>query len=484
MIPNFYAMQTLRMQSTKLKSAALLWIMLLFFSTSATAFQGQMLLPTPSTGSVDKAELQHLSDSVANILLQRDLIPGMTVALAQNGEIIFSKGYGKADLELNVPSSSEDIYRIGSITKQFTAALILRLAEEGKLSLDDPITKYLPDYPTQGNLVTIKHLLNHTSGIKGIRGRMADDETKQQLRLDLTDAEINALFADAPFDFKPGEDQQYSNSGYILLGQIISKISGMPYKDYVEQTLLQPLGLNHTGFDDGKSILPNRITGYESEDKVRINAPFINMNLIGGAGAFYSTASDLLKWTHLLHSGKVISPESLEKMTAPTQYGNGKIAGYGLGLSLNEIGNYKMVYHTGRINGFSAILSHYPDAGLSIAILTNTGDGEVIAAVEKGLAKKALGVKVLDLPVKERKVKPFLGSYTYQSGENQREIRIFNEEKGLMAQVVGGKPFRLLFQGETLFIPEGNQDMKFVFNKKNLEIHDGPWEKMIATKIK
>lgn len=468
---------------SKIIATITLYAMTFGFGIPASAFQGQ--IPSPAMElNLNKEYLEHYTDSIATVLLEKDLLPGMTVALAKDGKLIFAKGYGKADIELNVPATAENIYRIGSITKQFTAAMILKLAEEGKLSLDDPIPKYLPDYPTQGHTVTIGNLLNHTSGIKGIRARMVDEETRQRFRTDLTDEEINALFSEAPFDFAPGEGQQYSNSGYLLLGQIISEVSGMPFKDYAEQHFLQPLGLKNTGFDNEIVILPNRAEGYEKEEGVRTNAHFIDMDMPGSAGAFYSTVADLVQWTHLLHSGKVISNESYNAMISPTTYGEGKIAGYGYGLNLNELGGHKKVFHGGMINGFSSFLSHYPEAGISIAVLTNTGGGEIIGSVEKGLAKKALGVKVLDLAVNWKEMTPHLGSYKYKSGEKDREINIFEEKDGLMAQLVGGKPFRLLSQGNKVFIPQVDEDMKLIFTKNELEIHDGPWEKIIAHRRK
>lgn len=468
---------------SKLISTAIPYVLAFTLSTTAMAFQASQKNAMVQ-GSVNTHELEKLADSLSNIFLEKDLVPGMTVAIAKNGEILFARGYGEADLELKVPSSPETVYRIGSITKQFTAAIIMKLAEEGKIFLDDPITKHLPEYRTQGNFVRVRHLLNHTSGINGIRGRMVDEKTRQQFRLDLSDEEITALFANEAFDFAPGEQFRYNNSGYFLLGQIIGKVTGTSYKDYVEQQFLPSLGLDDTGYDSEKIILPNRARGYEREEKVRINAPYISMNIPGAAGAFYSTVSDLVKWTHLLHSGKVVSEKSLKKMLAPTSHGEGKVASYGYGLSLGAVVSNKRVFHTGKINGFTSVLSYYPDAGITVVVLTNTGEGEPIAAMEEALARKALNVKVLDLPVAQKEISRYEGLYTYTSGDKHRELQIFGKEEQLLAQLVGGKSFKLLFQGDNIFIPEVDQNTKFVFTKNGLEIHDGPYERMIAEKTK
>ncbi|MBC6607568.1 beta-lactamase family protein [Hymenobacter sp. BT188] len=193
---------------------------------------------------IDIPRLLAVADSAAQAQITAGLTPGMSVGVAQNGQLVLARAYGKANVETGVDVGSITAYKVGFITKQFTTAIVMRLVEAGKMSLTDPITKYLPDYPTQGHHVTIHHLLNHTSGIKAFR--VMHEENRQRFCLDLTYPEMIEMFAKQPFEFKPGENYEYNNFGYYLLGEIIGRVTGIPYQDYLERELLGPLGLSNT----------------------------------------------------------------------------------------------------------------------------------------------------------------------------------------------------------------------------------------------
>ncbi|GAB3528742.1 hypothetical protein GCM10027443_07120 [Pontibacter brevis] len=437
------------------------------------------LAEKPSTAPPsDLQRLEAIADSAARTQLETGSVPGMSVAVARYGEVLFAKGYGQADVEMGVAAGPETAYVIGSITKQMTAATILRLAEAGKISLDDAITKHLPDYPSQGHHVTVRHLLNHTSGIKGFR--ILHEENRQKFRLDLTYEEMVDLFGKQPFDFKPGKKFEYNNMAYYLLGEIIGRVTGTPWSTYVEKELLQPLGLKQTLYCESRRIIPNRAEGYEYEEGRLVNARYISMQVGGAAGALSSTLNDLIRWTHLLHSWQVVSQESLQQMMTPTIIPAGDTIGYGFGLYLDALGGNTKVGHGGGANGFTAALTHYSEEGLTIAVLTNSNKANPFK-VEEALAREALKVKLLDLPLAAEEMVRYEGTYTYQSEKRTRAMRVFSENGQLKAQVVGGKPFRLLYQGEHAFIPEVDDDDCLVFSMVNgraegYKHHEGRWK--------
>ncbi|MFD2999315.1 serine hydrolase domain-containing protein [Pontibacter toksunensis] len=424
--------------------------------------------------------LESIADSMANNYITAGDVPGMTVAIAREGKVIFSRSYGKADVEMDVAAGPETVYNIASVTKQFTAAAIMRLVEAEKISLDDPLTKYLPDYPTQGHHVTLRHLLTHTSGIRDYTLR--NEAMPNWFALDLSYKDMIVLWGNRPFDFKPGEGYDYCNMGYYLLGQVIEKVTGTPWADYAEPQLLQPLGLRHIFFNDLKRVIPNRAEGYLHEGEKLINVPYRNLRVFSAGGGLCSTVGDLIRWTYLLHNGQVVSPESLRQMTTPTVLASGDTVGYGYGLYINETGGHRKIYHGGTF-GFGAYLSHYPEDGLTIGILSNSSKGrERAEQLETALARAALNVVVQDLPVSNEEIVRYEGVYTYQSTPTKmRELRVFSEDGQLKAQFGNGRALRLRSQGNHYFIPEKVDDMRIAFNVENgraesLQIHEGRWE--------
>jgi CubicO group peptidase (beta-lactamase class C family) len=285
---------------------------------------------------------------------------GISVAVARGSEIFYSKAYGFADLELAVSADEETMFRIGSVTKQFTAAAILVLAERGKLSIDDPLARFLPDYPTHGKEVTLRHLLTHTSGVPSYTD--LGPEWEQVVARELSDEELVALWKDRPLDFEPGTRWRYSNSGYYLLGMVIAKVSGRSYADFLRETFFDPLKLTRTRYDSNAEVLLNRAQGYDFEDGRFWNDRLIGMSQPGAAGGLISTSSDLVRWQMALVSGRVVRPESWEEMTLPYMLASGSETDYGMGLMLQTQAGQRCIWHGGGIFGFNSALMYFPDA--------------------------------------------------------------------------------------------------------------------------
>lgn len=329
--------------------------------------------------------------------------------VAENGKVIFKKGFGQANMEWDIPNQPDTKFRLGSISKQFTALLIVKLAEEGKLKLDVPITTYLPDYPKEnGDKITIHNLLTHTSGIPNYTS--APNFLKDKSRTPYTPEEFIKTFNKLPLDFKPGEKFSYSNSGYFLLGYIIEKITGKTYEQYLQEIILTPLKMTNTGYDHFEVILKNRASGYEKNGKNISNASFIDMSIPYAAGSLYSTVEDLYLWDQALYTNKLLSQKSMESLFKP--YIKAWDGFYGYGWSIKEVdngnkGKLKIIEHGGGINGFNTNIARVPADKNLVVLLNNTGGtvlGEITAAIGAILydqpfnqPKKSLALDLLDV---------------------------------------------------------------------------------------
>lgn len=402
-----------------------------------------------------------LADSLAQAQLASGAIPGMSIAIARNGETVFERGYGRADVEMGVDATPGTVYGITSITKQFTAAMILRLAEAGRISLDDSLSKHLPEFPLQGRHVTLRHLLNHTSGIFPVRGTSAVDDP-QWIRRDYTFAEMVELFGGRPFEFEPGTRMEYNNFAYFLLGEVIARVTGTPYGQHVESELAA-LGLTRTLQCDPRRIIPHRSGSYEFRDGQLTNTRWVSISISGAGGSLCSTVGDLLRWTHLLFGGRVVSPASLGLMTGKTVLAGGDTTDYGFGLYVEHVGTHRKLFHGGTIP-WGAYLAHYPDDGLTIAVLTNgAGMRDRAADVEAALARAALGIRVLDLPLAAEDIARYEGAYAFTVGERTLEVRVFGENGQLKAHPAGQGVLRLRAQGGHAFVAEQDDDIRMVF---------------------
>lgn len=330
--------------------------------------------------------------------------------VAENGKVIFKKGFGSANMEWNIPNQPDTKFRLGSITKQFTALLIVKLAEEGKIKLDAPVTTYVPDYPKEnGDKITIHHLLTHTSGIPNYTN--APNFLKEKARNPYTPADFVKTFSSLPLEFKPGEKFNYSNSGYFLLGYIIEKITGKTYEQYLQETIFTPLKMVNSGFDHSDVILKNRAAGYEKNGKKIVNAAYLDMSIPYAAGSLYSTVEDLYLWDQALYTNKLLSEKSMESLFKPYIKAWGDES-YSYGWSVEDINNgdkgkLKIIEHGGGINGFNTIISRIPADKNLVVLLNNTGGtvlGEMNAAIRSILynqpfdqPKRSLALEIFDV---------------------------------------------------------------------------------------
>ena len=323
------------------------------------AFLAALLLVTSiaTARGDDKAENSPgaIDEFVAGAM-KKQHIPGASVAAIKDGKVVLAKGYGLANVELSVPTTEHTAYQLASVTKTFTATAIMLLVKDGKIKLEDSITKLVPDLPKAWDPVTVKHLLNHTSGIKSYTNVKDFFKT---IRKDYTHREIIDLVAKEPLEFEPGERWNYSNTGYFLLGILIEKVAGQSYPEFMEARIFKPLDMTETRVNDLRVIIPNRAHGYTMEGKTLKNGEYVSPTQPYAAGALISTVSDLVKWDAGLAAGTLLDKTTLETMWAPAELKGGKHAEYGLGWSVSKVNGHRLASHGGGIPGFSTQLSRY-----------------------------------------------------------------------------------------------------------------------------
>jgi len=330
-----------------------------------------------------------------------------SVLVARGSEIILDKGYGFANLEWEIPNSPSTKFRLGSITKQFTAASILLLEERGKLSVGDPVKKYMPDAPAAWDKITIYNLLTHTSGIPSFT---SFPEYASLEPFPTTPEQLVRRFRDKPLDFQPGEKWSYSNSGYVLLGYLIEKISGESYERFMQDNVFVLLGMKDSAYDSNSAIIRRRAAGYSPGPNGPENAGYINMTVPLSAGGLYSTTDDLLRWEQGLFGGKLLSSASLQKMTTPFKND------YACGLGVHAANGHKVIEHGGGIEGFNTMLSYYPDDQLTVVVLSNI-NGPDTGDIASKLAAVAHGEKIVllserkEVTVDSKLLDGYVGNY-------------------------------------------------------------------------
>ena len=368
-----------------------------------------------------------------------------SVLVARGADVILSKGYGSANLEWNIPNTPSTKFRLGSITKQFTAASILLLEERGKLKLDDPIKTYLPDAPAAWDRITIFNLLTHTSGIPNFTN-LPEYKTLQLSETPV--AKTVATVRDKPLDFFPGEKMSYSNSGYILLGHVIEKVSGGSYEKFVQENIFTPLGMKDSGYDSNSAIIARRAAGYMPSPSGPVNAGYIHMSIPHAAGALYSTTEDLLRWEQGLFGGKVVSAASLQRMTTPFKND------YALGVVVQTAGGRKVVQHGGGIEGFNTFMAYYPDDKLTVAVLANI-NGTTPNAIATKLAAVAHGEAVQspserkEITVPKATLEKYVGTYEFAPGINLM-VRLVEGDQ-LTVQLTGQGQLPMFAESETKY---------------------------------
>ncbi len=360
--------------------------------------------------------------ALAQAALAEHPSPGVSVAVELGDELIFAGGFGYADLENDVPATVDTVYRIGSVTKQFTAAAIMLLVEDGDLDLETDLRELLPDYDTHGFRIPVERLLNHTSGIKGYTEM---EEFWSRARLDLGHDAMLELFGSEPFEFEPGDRYQYNNSGFYLLGVLIERLSGSAYSAFLEERLFRPLGLERTHYLDNDPIVPGRAEGYETtpDGGFRNDDP-LSMRLPYAAGSLGSSVLDLLKWQRALVGAEAVGAASHQRMVTAGTLVSGEPVPYGYGLALGEAHGQRRISHGGGINGFRAQLSWYPEPRLGIAVLMNAGSGRP-GLLENRIARHALGMeqpRIEEIPRTPEDLEPLAG--TYDPGRSPIGVRL------------------------------------------------------------
>ena len=382
------------------------------------------------------------------------------VLVARDGQVLFDKAYGFANLEWNTPNTPSTRFRLGSVTKQFTAASILLLEERGKLKTSEPVGKYMPDAPAAWGGITIFNLLTHTSGIPNFT---SFPEYRQLERFDTPVRDVIAKFRDRPLDFAPGEKMLYSNSGYVVLGYLVEKISGQDYESFVQQNIFTPLGMKDSGYDSNTRIIAQRAAGYTpGRDGLR-NADFVHMSVPHGAGALYSTTHDLLLWEQGLFGGKLLSAASLAKMTTPFK------GDYGLGVMIQTVNGRKRISHGGSIEGFNTSLVYFPDSRVAVISLGNV-NGNAPDRMTDQLGRLVHGDAVqltserTEVPVARDILARYVGTYQLAP---QVSMMMTLDGNQLMTQLSGQPRLPVFPQSETLFFLKAvDAQVEFVKDEK------------------
>jgi CubicO group peptidase (beta-lactamase class C family) len=412
----------------------------------------------------DRARIATAVDSIVNDALKGGRAAGMSVAVVRGRDTLVFKPYGYADLEFDVPTPPAAIYEIGSVTKQFTAAAILQLQEQGKLSLDDEITKYLTSYPTQGNRITIRRLLDHTSGIKGYTEL---PEFGRFMVLKQPKDSLVALFSSKPFDFAPGEAQVYNNSAFFLLGMIIEKVSGTTYADYVKKNLFDKAGMVDSRYCSENAVIKRRANGYEARPDGLVRAAYLDHTWPYAAGSLCSTIGDLVAWNNALHGGRILSPASYRELLTVGTLNDGTRLRYAKGIGVDSSFGRPVIAHGGGINGFLSDLEYFPGDQLTVAVLINSTGPVSPNAISNRILETIYGKWSLKGTDFTGNAADYAGEYSGIGRGRPMVVRIAAESagKGLTIQnVPGPQPQPLTYLGNETFDRNG---MRFTFVREN-----------------
>ncbi len=406
-------------------------------------------------------------DNYVNAYVKQGKFSG-SVLIAKNGKILLYKGYGMANYAYNIPNTPQTKFRLGSITKQFTAMAIMQLQEKGLLNVNDTVSKYISDYPN-GDKITIHELLTHTSGIPNLTDF---PEYKNIKKIPYTLEQLIAIFKDKPLDFKPGETFKYSNSGYILLSYIIEKSSGKTYETVLQENIFTPLGMNNTGYDHASIIIKNRASGYSMNGDSIINADYIDMSFPSGAGGLYSTVKDMYLWDQALYTKKLLPKKSLAIIFTPSvklNKNDPESFYYGYGWCMGKIHNHNFVGHDGGIDGFSTSIGRYPDDKICIIILSNN-DNYCVSKIATGLDAIIFGEKY-ELPKKHviailnpEILDRYIGKYKIKE---DYILTLTKEDNKLILQATGQRKVEIYPETETKFFNESiDAEISFVKDEK------------------
>ena len=397
-------------------------------------------------------------DSLAGAPVVEKRAVGIAVLMIRGNDTLLNKGYGKSDVERDVAMPADAFTEIGSVTKQFTAAAILQLRDAGKIDLDADLHRYLPKFDTRGNAVTVRQLLDHTSGIRGITeiqsfGLLQNSGYPRDSAL--------TMISKAPFDFAPGEAMIYNNSAFLLLGHIIEKVSGMSYEDYVEQKVFAPLGMTRSRYCNNSETVALRARGYTiTPQGTKLGEPN-DHTWPFSAGSLCSTTSDLARWMKALHTGKVLSEKSYTEMTSQSRLKDGTKIRYGMGISVgNDVRGARMIGHGGAITGFTSDARWYPDANLYVVVLMNSNGPVSPSALASELAGAVIPPTPVRVQVYTGDVTPLVGKYTGPSRGRPMTVEVTQVPQGI-AISVNGQPARPIGWVSDLTFRQGDAFLTF-----------------------
>jgi CubicO group peptidase (beta-lactamase class C family) len=436
------------------KIIAVIWLLSVGSSLSQTRISDQEL-PSKANQYMDNlAKLDYFSGAVL---------------IARDGRVLLSRGYGMADLDHDVPNAPTTKFRIGSVTKQFTAMAVMLLQEQGRLSVHDPVCKYVPACPAEWQRITIHHLLSHTSGIPSFTDFPDNDDYE---RRHMTLLATMDRFKNKPLEFKPGEKFNYSDSNYLVLAYVIEKASGQSYESFLKEKIYQPLGMSNSGYDHPQMILKQRAIGYLRQGDVVINnSHYFVMDTPCGGGSQYSTVEDLYRWDQSLNTEKIVSRRSLDAMFTPHTPESYQWHGYfkyGYGWMLGELFHRKIIWHDGGINGFVSYIGRYPDEKLTIILLSNREDAFVRRASMDLAAiafQEPYSFPKAAVKIGEDVLTSYVGHYRFEDG------RVFEvvKEEGAIHWADSEAP--LIAQSETQFLSNGGAAVVFVKGKDGAVNH-------------
>ncbi len=429
-----------------------------------------LAVPTAITAQDRSAEV---ADSLARDYVARGEAPSVAVALVRGADTVLFTAHGSADLEHDVAATTASVYRIGSVTKQFTAVAVMQLMEQGKLTLDDSIATHIDSLPAAWRGVTVRQLLNHTSGIPSYTD--LGSEWQSRWGESMRPAQLLELTADRPMDFAPGSDWKYDNTGYVLLGMLVEKLAGRSWGSDLTARLTKPLGMTDTRNCLGVAVVPHRVRGYEKLGNGWINTPYLSMTQPYAAGAMCSSIGDMVRWNRALHTGQLLSAESYAMMITPT--GAATESQYGFALVVDSVAGHAMITHGGGINGFLTANAWIPGAQLSVTVLTNAGSGDP-ATLLRNLVLAALGaplsVAELAMPLDQESRSLYIGEYQLTIGGAARKFTIAAADNGITGQLQGQGPIPLVHLGDHTFGAEFDPSLRLTFT-----IEDGRATKVV-----
>jgi len=418
---------------------------------------GDFLLKNGANADIQMPGREELTEAMIN-RVKKDNYPGAAVLISRDGDMLYNKGFGYAELSHNTPISPETKFRIGSITKQFTAAAILKLQEDGLISVEDKLSKYIPDFP-RGEEVTIDRLLTHTSGIHSFTSQ---PNFLDRVRLEISAQEMVDSIKSYKYDFDPGEKYLYNNSGYFLLGYLIEQITKKTFAEYLQETFFDPIGMKNSGIHDWHTILVHEATGYSVIGGKLQKAMDWNMSQAGGAGAIYSTVGDLYLWNEAVFGGKVLSEKSLQAAFTPAVLNDGNPAmqgggGYGYGWIIGEFRGLKSISHSGGLHGFLSYLVRFPEKNFTISVLHNASPP--VGFTPGGLAYELAPIYLWEELEAQQSFSTsedvdkdlyglYAGKYEYPQG---MIMTISQEDDRLFAQMTGQPKFEIFPRSENEF---------------------------------